>query len=107
MAHEYDDLNAAALAALGEVLNLAAQIAEMQMSDEARKDIYDLLDEVAEHYGVERTEIKIGDDDDDEGTVIIRYTQDEDDEDDDTAQEEGANNISYITLAVDNDKKIH
>jgi hypothetical protein len=106
MSREYEDLEAAAKAALGEVLNLAAQIAEMQMSEEARADIYDLLNEVADHYGIEHKEIKISEEEDDEGTVIIRYTQDEDDEEDDAA-EEGTNNVSYITLAVDNDKKIH
>lgn len=103
MAHDDDDLDQAAIVALGEVLNLAAQIAEMQMSDEARKDIYDLLDTVADHYGVERTEIVI--DDDEDGTVIIRYTQDDDEDSEDTKEEPKLPN--YLSLAVDNDKKIH
>ena len=106
MAHEYDELELAAREALGEVLNLAAQIAEMQMSDEARKDIYDLLDTVADHYGIERTEIHVSEEEDDEGAVIIRYTRDEEDQPVD--QKEEAELPSYLTLAVDNsDKKLH
>lgn len=103
MANEHDDLEHAAIVALGEVLNLAAQIAEMQMDEQARKDIYELLDTVADHYGVERTEIRMCEEEDDEGTVIIRYTQDEED----VAEDEEVKLPSYITLAVDNDKKIH
>ena len=104
MSNEHDDLEAAAINALGEVLNLAAQIAEMQMDEKARADIYELLDTVADHYGVERTEIRIDDDDGD--TVIIRYTQD--DEEGDGEENSEAKLPSYITLAVDNsDKKIH
>ncbi len=105
MSNEHDELEAAAINALGEVLNLAAQIAEMQMDEQARADIYELLDTVADHYGVERTEIRIDDDDND--TVIIRYTQEIDD---DEESDEGTKDKlpSYITLAVDNsDKKIH
>lgn len=107
MSAEYDDLDKAALEALGEVLNLAAQIAEMQMSDEARKDIYDLLDTVADHYGVERTEIRVSEEEDDDGAVIIRYTRDDDSDDEKQPAEDEDRLPSYITLAVDNDKKIH
>jgi len=106
MSSEYEDLEAAAKAALGEVLNLAAQIAEMQMSEEARADIYDLLNEVADHYGIEHKEIKISEEEDDEGTVIIRYTRDEEDQPAD--QKEEPELPSYLSLAVDNsDKKLH
>lgn len=104
MAHEDDELEAAAKVALGETLNLAAQIAEMQMNDEARDDIYQLLDTVAEYYGVERTEVII--DDDEDGTVIVRYTRDDDEDDTDDAKKD--NELpSYLTLAVNNDKKLH
>ncbi len=103
MSNAEDDLETAARTALGEVLNLAAQIAEMQMSEEARSDIYELLDTVAEHYGIERTEIVI--DDDEEGTVVISYSKD--DESPSEESEEENKLPSYITLAVDNDKKLH
>jgi bifunctional DNase/RNase len=105
MAHEDDELEAAAKVALGEALNLAAQIAEMQMNEEARVDIYQLLDTVAEYYGVERTEVII--DDDEDGTVIVRYTRDDDDEDDTDDAKKDNELPSYLTLAVDNDKKLH
>ena len=104
MAQEYEELDRAVKEALGEVLNLAAQIAEMQLNDDARKDIYDLLDTVADHFDIERTEIHMSEEEDDEGTVIIRYTRDDNDEE---KEQEEAKLPSYITLAVDNDKKIH
>jgi len=76
------------------------------MSDEARKDIYDLLDTVADHYGIERTEIHVSEEEDDDGAVIIRYTRDEEDQPAD--QKEEPELPSYLSLAVDNsDKKLH
>lgn len=101
MSNEYDELDRAAREALGEVLNLAAQIAEMQINEEARKDIYDLLDTVADHYGIERTEVQVSEEEDDEGNVIVRYNTVNSEE------QEEKQLPSYITLAVDNDKKIH
>jgi len=103
MSHEEQELAQAAKEALGEVLNLAAQIAEMQLNEEARQDIYDLLDTVADHYGVERTEIHLSEEEDDEGNVVIRYNSEHPQEQEE--QEEERELPSYITLAVDNDKK--
>ena len=41
-------------AALGELLNIAASVAELQMTDEAAEDIYAICDLVAEYYQIER-----------------------------------------------------
>ncbi len=101
MAHQDDELELAVKDALGEVLNLAAQVAEMQMSEESRDEIYELLDLVAEHYGIERHEVKITADD---GDVVetCSYGFEE------LASAEEPEKPTYISLAVDNsDKKLH
>lgn len=100
MANEYDDVNAAALFALGEVLNIASQIAEMQMDEQAKQDIYDLLDEVADYYGIERREITITDGDD--NIVVVSYNEDYSDV---VEKKVIKKTPSYISLAIDNDKK--
>lgn len=41
-------------AALGELLNIAASVAELQMTDEAAEEIYAICDLVAEYYQIER-----------------------------------------------------
>ena len=53
--------------ALAEVLNLAAEVAEMQLDDESREGIYELLDSVANYFEIDshRLEIELDDDDDD------------------------------------------
>ena len=86
------------LVALGEALNLAASVAELQTTDEARAEIYELLDAIAAYYGIERTEIVVESDGDSD--IMVRYANDDDGEEE---QE------SYIKLAVDNTdpKKMH
>lgn len=103
MANEYDNVNAAALLALGEVLNIASQVAEMQMSEEAKLDIYELLDEVADYYGVERREIIIPDEEED--IVVVSYTQEYSDMVEKRVAATKATKPNYLSLAIDNDKK--
>jgi hypothetical protein len=94
-----DDLEAAKmLVALGEVLNIAAGVAELQSTDESRAEIYEILDTVAAYYGVERIETVI--DLDGDSDIMVRYANDEDGEE---------KKESYIKLAVDNTdpKKFH
>jgi hypothetical protein len=44
-------------AAVGDLLNIAAGVAELQVTDEAAEQIYAMCDLVAEYMGVERAEI--------------------------------------------------
>lgn len=99
MSKKEDDLEAAKmLVALGEVLNIAAGVAELQSTDESRAEIYEILDTVAAYYGVERIETVI--DLDGDSDIMVRYANDEDGEE---------KKESYIKLAVDNTdpKKFH
>jgi len=94
-----DDLEAAEmLVALGEVLNIAAGVAELQSTDESRAEIYEVLDAVAAYYGVERIETVI--DLDGDSNIVVRYANDDDSEE---------KKEFYIKLAVDNTdpKKFH
>ena len=47
-----DELDTAIKDALAEVLNLAAQVVELQLDDAIRSDLYELLDSVADYYGI-------------------------------------------------------
>ena len=49
-----DDVEAVVRAAVGELLNLAASVAEMQITDESAEEIYAICDLVAEYYQIER-----------------------------------------------------
>jgi hypothetical protein len=49
-----DEVGRVVVAAIGELLNLAAQVAELQMTDEGAEDIYAICDLVAEYYQIER-----------------------------------------------------
>jgi len=94
-----DELEAAEMiVALGEVLNLAASVAELQTTDEARAEIYEVLDAVAAYYGVERIETVV--DLDGDSDIMVSYVNDDDGEEE---------KESYIKLAVDNTdpKKFH
>ena len=51
-----DELDTAIKDALAEVLNLAAQVVELQLDDTIRSDLYELLDSVADYYGINREE---------------------------------------------------
>lgn len=54
-----EEIDAIVQAAIGELLNIAACVAELQITDEAAEEIYSLCDLVAEYHGIERTEIII------------------------------------------------
>jgi len=98
-----DDLEAAEmLVALGEVLNIAASVAELQSTDESRAEIYEVLDAVAAYYGVERIETVIEHDGDSD--IVVRYTNDNDSEEESEEKKE-----FNIKLVVDNTepKKFH
>ena len=99
MSKKEDELEAAEMiVALGEVLNLAASVAELQTTDEARAEIYEVLDAVAAYYGVERIETVV--DLDGDSDIMVSYVNDDDGEEE---------KESYIKLAVDNTdpKKFH
>lgn len=99
MSKKEDELEAAEMiVALGEVLNLAASVAELQTTDEARAEIYEVLDAVAAYYGVERIETVV--DLDGDSDIMVSYVNDENSEEE---------KESYIKLAVDNTdpKKFH
>ena len=51
-------------AAVGELLNLAAGVAELQTTDEAAEDIYAICDLVAEYHGIERAVVVTTENDD-------------------------------------------
>ncbi len=47
-----DELDLAIKDALAEVLNLAAQIVDLQLDETIRNDLFELLDSVADYYGI-------------------------------------------------------
>lgn len=51
---EHEEVAAIVRAALGELLNIASQVAELQGTDESADEIYNLCDLVAEYYQIER-----------------------------------------------------
>jgi citrate synthase len=50
-----DEVAEVVLSAVGELLNLAASVAELQMTDQAADEIYAICDLVAEYYQIERS----------------------------------------------------
>jgi hypothetical protein len=57
--------------AIGELLNLAASVAELQTTDEAADDIYAICDFVAEYYQIERVHAVVTENDD--GSITTRF----------------------------------
>lgn len=51
---ENEEVAAIVQAALGELLNIASQVAELQGTDESADEIYNICDLVAEYYQIER-----------------------------------------------------
>ena len=51
---EHEEVAAIVRAALGELLNIASQVAELQGTDESADEIYNICDLVAEYYQIER-----------------------------------------------------
>jgi hypothetical protein len=71
-----DDLSAEEIAqavrlALGELLNIATQAGDMQRTDEAADDIYNICDLVAEYYQIERSQCIVEENDD--GSFTTRF----------------------------------
>jgi hypothetical protein len=94
-----DDIELTIKQALGEVLNLAAAVADLQASETARTEMYALLDLVAKHYGLEYAEQEDHPNPsaNDDGLVVQMA--------DPTSEEQRP---AWISLAVDNDpKKMH
>lgn len=50
-----DEVAEVVLSAVGELLNIAASVAELQMTDQAADEIYAICDLVAEYYQIERS----------------------------------------------------
>ena len=65
------DVNTVVVHALGEVLNIASGVAELQGSDEAAEDIYAMLDLVAAYYGIAR-DVAVTEEHDD-GSFTTRF----------------------------------
>tara|TARA_B110000902_G_scaffold246294_1_gene301261 strand:- start:316 stop:696 length:381 start_codon:yes stop_codon:yes gene_type:complete len=51
------DMDDIVQAALGELLNLAGGVAELQTTDAAAEEIYVMCDIIAEYYGIERATV--------------------------------------------------
>ena len=75
MSDDFDDddisVDKVLLAAIGELLNIAAQVAELQTTDEGAEDIYAVCDLVAEYYQIERA-VAITEEHDD-GSFTTRF----------------------------------
>ena len=55
MSDNHEEVAAIVQAALGELLNIATQVAELQTTDESADEIYNIWDLVAEYYQIERS----------------------------------------------------
>ena len=58
-------------AALGELLNIATQVAELQGTDESADEIYNLCDLIAEYYQIER--VKAITEEHEDGSFTTRF----------------------------------
>lgn len=61
-----EELEDLARQCLAEVLNAAANVAEMQLDDDCREEIYAMCDLVSSYYGIERTLL------DEQGNPVVR-----------------------------------
>lgn len=59
-------------------LNLLAQVAEMQITDEGLVNVYAIANDLADRFGIESRVANITQNDD--GTVTVTYTEEEDDD---------------------------
>lgn len=71
MSDDADDEQEMLKTVLGELLNLAAQVAELQTTDEAAEDIYAMCDFVADYYQIERARAITTENDD--GSITTRF----------------------------------
>ena len=53
-----DEIHAAVMASVQELLNIAALAAELQATDESAEDIYNMCDLVAAYFGIQRAEME-------------------------------------------------
>lgn len=66
-----DEIDQIVLAAVGELLNIAASVAELQTTDEAAEEIYTICDLVAEYYQIER--VKAITEEHEDGSFTTRF----------------------------------
>jgi len=73
MSDDFDenDVEQVVQAALGELLNIAASVAELQTTDEAAEEIFAVCDLVAEYYQIER--VKAITEEHEDGSFTTRF----------------------------------
>ena len=71
MSNNDNSLDETILASIGELLNIASGVAELQTTDEAAEEIYLMCDLVAEYFCVERSTIETIENDDGSFTTRI------------------------------------
>ena len=71
MSNNDNSLDETILASIGELLNIASGVAELQSTDEAAEEIYLMCDLVAEYFCVERSTIETIENDDGSFTTRI------------------------------------
>lgn len=71
MSNNDNSLDETILASIGELLNIACGVAELQSTDEAAEEIYLMCDLVAEYFCVERSTIETIENDDGSFTTRI------------------------------------
>jgi hypothetical protein len=71
MSHNDNSLDETILASIGELLNIASGVAELQSTDAAAEEIYQMCDLVAEYFCVERSTIETIENDDGSFTTRI------------------------------------
>jgi hypothetical protein len=69
-----EEINAAVVSSLSEILNIASIAAELQATDEAAEEIYAMCDLVAAYFGIERAEVETIDNGD--GSYTTRMVKD-------------------------------
>ena len=66
-----EEIEAVVMAALGELLNIATGVADLQTTDQAAEDIYAICDLVAEYHGIERAQVRIEEHEDGSYTTYV------------------------------------
>lgn len=70
-----EDVEGLVIAALGELLNIASGVAELQGTDESAEEIYAICDLIAAYYGIERAVAVTTENED--GSYTTRFEQPE------------------------------
>ena len=72
-----EEVNAAVVSSLSEILNIASITAELQATDEAAEEIYAMCDLVAAYFGIERAQMETVENADGSYTTrIVKETSD-------------------------------